>query len=146
MTDIAFHFGAVDKVAYASRLLRKATAAGARVLVLAPAGVGSALDSALWSVSPLDFVSHCTFDATPAMQMRSAVLIAQHTPVQDDLPGVCVNLGQPVPEAVERFARVIEVVSTDDADRAGARERWKQYTAQGFTIVRHDLALQGPGA
>jgi len=146
LTDIAFHFGAVDKVAYASRLLRKATATGARVLVLAPAGVASALDGALWSVSPVDFVSHCTIDAAPAMQERSAVLIAQHTPVQEGMPGVCVNLGQPVPAEVERFARVIEVVSTDDSDRAGARGRWKEYTARGFTIERHDLALQGLGA
>ena len=35
MTEVAFHFNAPDKWAYACRLLRKAVAAGAKVVVLA---------------------------------------------------------------------------------------------------------------
>jgi DNA polymerase-3 subunit chi len=42
----------------------------------------------------------------------------------------------------EQFVRVIEVVTLDDADRQHARSRWKQYTDQGFDIVRHDLKLK----
>ena len=36
MTEIAFHFNAPDKVAYACRLLRKAVAVNAKVVVVVP--------------------------------------------------------------------------------------------------------------
>ena len=44
---------------------------------------------------------------------------------------------------LEGFARVVEVVSLDDMDRAMARNRWKDYAARGFAIQRHDLVLKG---
>ena len=36
MTEIAFHFNAPDKLAYACRFARKAQRAGARLVILAP--------------------------------------------------------------------------------------------------------------
>ena len=51
VTDVAFHFGAPDKVAYAVRLLRKAVGTGARVLVVAEGAQLSELDAALWASS-----------------------------------------------------------------------------------------------
>ena len=57
---------------------------------------------------------------------------------------VLLNLGAQVPEGFERFGRVVEVVSAqDEADRGQARVRWRQYQAQGYGIVRHDLVLKG---
>lgn len=146
MTEVAFHFGAADKVAYASRLLRKATGAGARVLVLSEPKMAQSLDIALWNVSATDFVAHTLHPGPEMLESRSSVLIAQSVPDRDAVPSICVNLGQPVPEQLERFSRVIEVVSTDDEDRHSARGRWKHYAAQGLTITRHDLALKGAGA
>jgi len=55
---------------------------------------------------------------------------------------VLLNLGQTVCAGFEQFARVIEVVTLDDADRQKARMRWKHYTEQGFDILRHDLKLK----
>ncbi len=55
---------------------------------------------------------------------------------------VLVTLGDAVPQGFERFQRLIEVVSNDDDDRAGARTRWRHYAAHGFAIVRHDLELK----
>ena len=55
---------------------------------------------------------------------------------------VLLNLGVDVPEGFERFDRLIEVVSLDDADRLGARSRWKHYADRGYAITRHDLALK----
>jgi DNA polymerase-3 subunit chi len=52
---------------------------------------------------------------------------------------VLVNLGGTVPEGFERFERLIEVVSNDEADRLGARQRWKHYADRGYAITRHDL-------
>src|SRR5512145_1032321 len=60
MTEVAFHFNAPDKLAYACRLLRKAVGSGARVVVTAPADVLARLNSLLWTFSQLDFIPHAT--------------------------------------------------------------------------------------
>ena len=142
-TEVAFHFGAPDKVAYAVRLLRKAVGAGARVLVLADTQTLNSLDAALWASAAADFLPHCLASAPKQARALSPVWLAQDgSNPADDSPGVLVNLAQAMPLAFERHARVIEVVSTDEGDRALARERWRTYTELGFSIVRHDLQLR----
>ena len=141
MTHVEFHFNAPDKIAYACRLLRKASRQGGRVVVVAHGEVLQALDAALWSFTATDFVAHtlATSDATvlaasPVLLLESA-LDAPHQQV-------LLQLGNTVPAGFERFERLIEVVTLDDEDRAGARGRWKHYADRGYAITRHDLALK----
>jgi DNA polymerase III subunit chi len=140
MPQLAFHFNAPGKVAYACRLLRKATAGGARVAVLAPPELLGPLDQALWTFSPLEFVAHVRAPCTPFDSARSPVLLCDDAQQADGF-GVLVNLSTQVPQGFERFDRVIEVVDQTDADRQAARLRWKHYTALGLDITRHDLNL-----
>ena len=141
MTQIEFHFNAPDKLAYACRLLRKAASQGQRLLVVAEPGFLDRLDSALWAVSPHDFVSHCVgLEDAFAVSHSSVILVPQLASV----PGVptAINLGPEVPIEFDVFERLIEVVSDDPSDRAEARARWKAYTAQGYTLIRKDLNLK----
>ena len=71
---------------------------------------------------------------------RSPVLLCDDA-AQAHGYSVLVNLSDALPKDVSQFERVIEVVTADTSDRAGARERWKQYVAQGYDITRHDLQL-----
>lgn len=144
MTDIAFHFNASDKLAYACRLLRKAVGSGAKAVVLASAGDVARLDTQLWTFSALEFIPHCRDDSAPELLARSPVVLASQ--LSDGLPhhDVLVHLGDSVPPGFETFARVIEVVSLDEADRQLARQRWKRYTELGYTLLRHDLNLREP--
>ena len=148
MTEIAFHFNAPDKVAYACRLLRKAVAANAKVVVVAPKEQMSHLDECLWTFSQLEFLAHCRMDSPQALRQASRVHLASELNAMDGLTprDVLLNLGDKVCAGFEQFARVIEVVTLDDADRQHARSRWKQYTEQGFDIVRHDLKLKESAA
>jgi len=143
MTEVAFHFNAPDKVAYACRLLRKAVGSGAKLVVTGEAGTLRELDTALWTFSALEFVPHCLSTASATLVSASPVVLAeavQGTPHQQ----VLVNLGSQVPEGFERFERLIEVVAQDDeADRLNARSRWKHYADRGYEITRHDLAQKG---
>jgi len=143
MGQIAFHFGAPDKLGYACRLLRKAVKSGNRVMVLVPEQWMPKLNEALWGVSATDFLTHCDDQATESLRRRSSVLIAGSTGAGDDSFGALVNLTDDMPENFENFPRVIEVVSLDDDDRQHARRRWKRYTELGFAIDRHDLKLKG---
>ena len=142
MTAVAFHFGAPDKLAYVCRLLRKATASGLRVVVVGPAQQLQPLDTLLWGVSATDFVTHAFDDMPGSVISRSSVRMTSDVAAHAPSPAVLVNLGEQVPEGFAQFARVIEIVSTDDADRDLARQRWKHYTRLGIDIQRHDLALK----
>ena len=141
MTEVAFHFNAPDKLAYACRLLRKAAATGARVMVTGASGTLRDLDVALWTFAPLEFLAHCYGDVTPVALAASPVVLAESvraTPHQQ----VLVNLGGSVPEGFERFERLIEVVTGQEQDRLDARGRWKHYADRGYAITRHDLAAR----
>jgi DNA polymerase-3 subunit chi len=143
VTQIAFHFGAPDKVAYTCRLLRKAVGSGVKVVVTGDSRTLQALDMQLWALAPTDFIVHAMSDADIDLAERSPVLLC---PTSSDLPPqrpVLVNLSQDVPDEFSQFERLIEVVSLDDDDRASARLRWKRYAQLGFTMERHDLQLKG---
>ncbi|MDA8520680.1 DNA polymerase III subunit chi [Acidovorax sp. NCPPB 4044] len=143
MTEIAFHFNAPDKLAYACRFARKALRSEASLVITAPAAVLEALDRALWAMGPQDFVAHCRQEDDAELREASPVVLAQD-PRAAGPADVLLNLGASVPAGFERFGRLVEVVSSvDEADRAGARDRWRHYTQRGYAIVRHDLVLKG---
>lgn len=142
MTALAFHFGAPDKLGYACRLLRKAVGSGAQVVVVADAYAIEELDADLWALSPTEFLPHCVGGAADAVHNRSPLILVTDASQVPDQCGVLVNLADTVPYGFERFERLIEVVSTDAADREQARSRWKYYTDRGYPITRHDLALK----
>jgi DNA polymerase-3 subunit chi len=140
VTDIAFHFGAPDKLAYVCRLLRKASATGARVLVVADSITLDRLDVDLWGVAATDFVPHCRYPADASLAARSPVALSDAADKLHSEFAVLLNMGENPPEGFAEFGRLIEVVSQDDLDRQQARQRWKAYTALGYTITRHDIA------
>ncbi len=148
MTEIAFHFNAPDKLAYACRLLRKAVASGARVVVTGPPASLQALDPLLWTFSPHEFVAHCRAGSPPEQLMASPVVLAAQIQGGAELPHhqVLLNLGAEVAAGYERFERTIEVVSLDEDDRQQARLRWKHYADRGYSITRHDLKLKETSA
>lgn len=144
MTEIAFHFNAPDKLAYACRLLRKAVTSGAQVVVTGSPASLQALDALLWTFSPLEFVAHCRAGSPAEQLMASPVVLAAKVEGGPELPHhqVLLNLGAEVPAGYEQFERTIEVVSLDDDDRQLARQRWKHYADCGYSITRHDLKLK----
>ena len=140
MTEIAFHFNVPDKLAYACRLLRKAYRSEAEVGVVAPARLLGELDRALWSFEPLEFIPHASARlAGSAISRHTKVWLAAEAA---DVPhhAVLVNLGEDVPDGFERFDRLIEIVSTDAADRQAARQRWKHYGDRGYAIQKYEVA------
>ena len=142
MTEVSFHFNVPDRTEYTCRLLRKATRQGAKVVVAGPGDVLSALDRALWTFDPLEFIPHVMLRANQAAATRLLetpvwLLEDPSVSVHHD---VLLNLGHEAPEGFESFARLIEIVTTDEEDRAAARTRWKHYDSRGYTILRHEVS------
>jgi DNA polymerase-3 subunit chi len=143
MTEVAFHFNAPDKLAYACRFARKVQRSGARLVIAAPAEALAALDRMLWVMAPQDFVAHCRDDADEELIHASPILLTADAQLSRHHE-VLLNLNSSVPEGFGRFDRLIEVVSAqDEPDRAAARVRWKHYASRGYAITRHDLVLKG---
>ena len=130
-----------DRLSYACRLLRKATRKGAKVAVTAPAPTLSALDRVLWTFDPTDFVPHVRLGpgATPAPRLSPTPIWLLDNPADAPQRDVLLNLGRDVPAGFESFERIIEIVTTDDDERAAARERWKHYASRGYAITRHEV-------
>jgi DNA polymerase-3 subunit chi len=142
---VEFHSGIADKLGYACRLLRKAQAQGARVVVTGDAAALRALDERLWTFEPLSFVAHAVL--APGRPVPERLL--QPTPIWLVEPGaelphreVVVNLGPHALPDAAACCRMIELVADDASERAAGRQRWRAYEGQGCTI-RHHAQLAG---
>jgi len=138
---VEFHSGVADKLGVACRFLRKAHDAGASVVVCGDRASLDRLDVALWTFDPLSFVAHARGRAAapaPALAPTRTWLVDSAACVASR--ELLLNLGPEAPEGFERFARVIEVVSTREEDRTAGRARWKHYAGRGYAIQRHEAA------
>ena len=134
MTRIDFHTNIPDKIAYACRLARKAFGAHHRLVVLVDdAAQLAALDGALWTFSATDFLPH----------VLAGDPLAEHTPIiltdndEAELPHteLLVNLARRTPSRVDRFERMIEVISSDEDDAAAGRKRYVAYKQQEYPLT-----------
>lgn len=140
MIRVDFHVNVPDKLLYCCRLSRKALAGGARLWITGTGDTLHRLDALMWTFSALDFVAHCIAPAS-ALQARTPVVLSEHTPrPADGDERVLVNLGPQVPPNYGHYLRVIDIVGTDEADRAQGRQRWKDYRQQGAAIEWRDVA------
>jgi len=140
MTEISFYFNVPSRMEYACRIARKAQRQGSALVVAAGQGALTELDRQLWRFAPAEFVPHAWAERSEDVPDRlhaSTVWLsadALASPVHEAL----LNLGDDVPAGFETFARLYEIVSTDEADRAAARGRWKRYADRGYAIRRHE--------
>ncbi len=142
--SVAFHTGVSDPVGHAIRLTRKALSLGSRVLVIGPDQPVRELDEQLWTAEPGSFVAHAMWRADVANSTR-----LKHAPVwlcgavTGDVPAerdVLINIGLPVPGNAGAFAKVIEVVSADPAERGPGQQRWRHWREQGITPDHHTFS------
>lgn len=140
MTRIDFHFNVDHRVHYACRVTRKARAAGKRLVVYARSSERLAqYDAMLWTFSALDFLPHVHVSSPLA---GSTPILLALDPDAAPSSDVLLTLDDEVPAGFEtlfnRFERVIEVVSRDEAERARARSRFKAYRERGFQPTTFD--------
>lgn len=139
MAQVAFHFNVADPVDYVCRLVRKVRARHLSLVVCADAADLADIDQRLWTLSPLAFLPHAGPQAPPSVGARSPVRLC--TEVTESTAGrVLVNLRAAMPDHVDRFDRVVEIVPVDEPSRAAARQRWRAYQASGMVPERHDVA------
>ncbi len=141
MTEISFYFNVPSRAGYACRLLRKARRQGLGLAVAGPREALLGLDRELWTFEPSEFIPHEWVehaDRVPA-RLRPRTVWLGGDPSQAPVHDALLNLGDGAPAGYETFARLFEVVSTDEADRNAARERWKGYARRGYLIKKYEV-------
>lgn len=137
MTQIDFYTHVDDKLKTACTLAGKAFARGLKVTVFCPDPEhAQRFDRLLWAAPATGFVPHCAPDDPLARETAVIVDCRGDQLLHDE---VLVNLRPEWPPFFSRFQRLIEIVSTDDGDRAAARERFRFYRDRGYEIRTHDL-------
>ena len=140
MTRIDFHTNIPDKLAYACRLARKAYAAKAKIVLLTEdAAQAAALNEALWTLSNIDFLPHVMADDPLAPQ--TPIIITDSEEAALPHHDMLVNLTRRTPSTFAEFARVFEIISTDEQDAAAGRQRYVAYKKQSYPLT-HFVAGQ----
>lgn len=138
MTRISFLHGAGDRIQSAAQWLRQAWDRREPVLVYVPdAEQAARLDRILWTQPALSFVPHCRSDSPLADATPILLTDRLDSPPQENC---LLNLGNELPPIFSRFEHLVEIVSTDDADRLPARARFKFYRDRGYAIESRDIS------
>lgn len=143
MTRVDFHFNVPDRADYACRLLRKVLNKGGTAVVTGNAAALASLNDRLWGFAETAFLGHAWLEQennTQALRTCARVWLTEH-PAQCERHELLVSLSDTVVSGFEHYDRLIEIVSQVEPDRQNARERWRYYTARGYGIVKHDVAV-----
>jgi DNA polymerase-3 subunit chi len=119
---------------FSCSIANKAFAQGNSVYIMtADQEQAAKLDDLLWTFQDTSFLPH-------------AQLHAGDAPVLIGWPGVTapatdvlINLTDNVPEQINSFDRIIEIVADTPPGREQGRARYKQYREQGFELFTHEI-------
>ena len=142
MTRIDFYHYADDKLRFACRLASKAYDQAKRVVVFSPdASVLGEFDRSLWTFQATRFVPHCY--ARTGLAAETPVILASDG---EGLPhhDVLLNLGDEWPPFFASFERLLEIVTTDEEDKAKARERYVFYKKRGYDVNVNTIEAEKP--
>jgi DNA polymerase-3 subunit chi len=142
MARIDFAFGATEKIAQACQTTLKQYLAGHKLLVYcSDAARLKAFDNKLWAVEPTAFVPHVMANDPLAEQTPIWLVSGDLAQALARAPAEAwlLNLDELCPPALGNTARVLEIVSEGEDDKAAARARWAQYKAAGHELKAHRL-------
>ncbi len=135
MTEVKFFFNVPHKLNFACRLAKKAFEEGRQLIVYAPHNADE-FDRSLWTFAQLSFIPHVR--AGSALAAETPIVIAVDDSALTHHEAL-LNLDDTPPPFFSRFEHLREIVSTEEEDKAMARERLKFYKARGFAIQHQDM-------
>lgn len=140
MSRIDFAYGASHRLRAACRTSARHVQAGRRLVVYCTdARRLGRFDTLLWGFEPTSFIPHAHV-ADPLAPLADVLLAADAGALAEVDPSQwLLNLDLACPPGVERFARILEIVSGHEADIQAARARWSQYQQAGHDVRGHKL-------
>jgi DNA polymerase-3 subunit chi len=130
---------AKQRWAFACRLTEKAYLLDLRI-VLAHDSVADAkeLDELLWTFNERSFVPHKICLDEKSMDLSTPVHLTLD-PAGAPAADLLVNLSLRLPSQLQRYARVAEIIDTDEERRRLGRERFKAYRDLKLALETHQI-------
>ncbi len=125
-----------ERLVFACRLAEKAFDHGQRTYIHAESEEQAMqLDNLLWTFRQGSFLPHALYGTENDHDLPI------HIGWQSELEShdVLINLAPKVPAFFDRFARVAEIVDTDESAKQTARERFRFYREHGITPASHTI-------
>jgi DNA polymerase-3 subunit chi len=130
-----------ERYIVACRVAEKAYKLGERVFILTGSAEETrALDNLLWSFKQGSFIPHVIVDVSPeptGEQLVNTVLISTK-PITTNAT-VLINLSTELPENIESFERIVEIIDQDVQIKQAGRQRYKAYQSKNFQLKTHNL-------
>jgi len=142
MARVDFAFGATDKLSQACQTALRQFLAGQKMVVFcSDAARLKAFDLQLWAVDEAAFVPHVMAGDFLAAQTPIVLASENLEQVLSQAPPEAwlMNLDDLCPPTVGPLTRVLEIVSDEESDKAGARARWRAYQVAGHDLRSHRL-------
>lgn len=130
--------GEAARHAFACRLAEKAYRLNNTVHIRASdRHAAEQLDDLLWTFRDGSFVPH-EVSSNVEGEIESPVFITYEPDSQIECD-LLINLADAVPQNIESFPRVAEIVTSDDNARQLSRKRFATYRDQGHSLETHKL-------
>jgi len=128
------------RLTLACRLAEKAYLLDHRVFVrAASASEAQALDDLLWTFADRSFVPH---ELAGTGRELDVPVVVGHDAGPETHADLLVNLGQDVPAAYSRYARIAEIIDGDEQRRRLGRERFRFYREHGIEPESHRIGAR----
>ena len=94
------------------------------------------LDDRLWTFNDISFIPHALYRKGDSNESQVLITWLEQPESHTD---VLMNLSGRIPDKAENFARIIEVVASDDKSRKFARQRYRDYRDRGYDLETHNI-------
>jgi DNA polymerase-3 subunit chi len=98
-------------------------------------GLAKKLDELLWTFRDGSFVPHEIAQAGAPREAPVSIGAGD----EKDASDLMINLDDAVPPDIGAFARIAEIVSSDEDSKQRSRKRFSEYRDQGHTLDTHNL-------
>lgn len=135
MTEVIFYrlssHSENERCLFVCKLTEKVYRLGRKILIRTESEQQSRfLDNQLWTFRQQSFIPHTLASNVP--QAQTVPVLLSETEIFSGFEDVLINLHGSMPESVERFRRVVELVDDDETIRQQQRQKYRQYTAMGY--------------
>lgn len=96
------------------------------------------LDELLWTFRDGSFLPHEVYAGAPASHARTLVLLGQ-MPAPASHRQLLINLQDALPQNLEDYEHIAEIVALDPEHKRMARERYRQYRKYGCVLNSYNL-------
>ncbi|MDD5273990.1 MAG: DNA polymerase III subunit chi [Methylovulum sp.] len=143
MPEISFYLLASgslhERDVFACKLIEKAYRSGVACYVLTDhAEQSQRLDDLLWTFRAGSFIPHQIYDGQ--LPEAATVTLIGHSPAPQGWRHTLINLSTHCPDDFLQWARILEILDNNEATKAAARQRYRQYQQAGVSITTHNMA------